>query len=89
MTNVSLAKDKNMNPIYIMSALKLFTYNQEEYLNIYNIIDQSKADITKPVLITRQGRILEGWETLKYVLDSRQFTNLYYQVVDEKHERKN
>ena len=81
--NVSLAKDKNMNPIYIMSALRLFTYNREEYLNIYNIIDQSKADITKPVLITKQGRILKGWETLKYVLDSNQFTNLYYQVVEE------
>lgn len=66
-----------------MSALKLFTYNQEEYLNIYNIIDQSKADITKPVLITKQGRILKGWETLKYVLDSNQFINLYYQVVDK------
>ncbi|CAB4160143.1 hypothetical protein UFOVP724_88 [uncultured Caudovirales phage] len=72
-----------MNPVYIMSALKLFTYNQEEYLNIYNIIDQSKADITKPVLITKQGRILKGWETLKYVLDSNQFINLYYQVVDK------
>jgi hypothetical protein len=81
--NVLLAKDKNMNPVYIMSALKLFTYNQEEYLNIYNIIDQSKADITKPVLITKQGRILKGWETLKYVLDSNQFINLYYQVVDK------
>jgi len=85
MTNVFLAKDKKMkiiSDVYIVSALHLFTLNKDEYLRIEESLDLRKADLSKPVFIYSSGKIVQGWETLKYVLDSNSFINIYYQVVE-------
>jgi len=85
MTNVFLAKDNQMkiiSDVYIVSALHLFTLNKDEYLKLEDKLDVTKADLNKPVFIKSSGKIIEGWETLKYVLDSNSFINLYYQVIE-------
>lgn len=69
---------------YIISALKVFYWNKDEYLLKEKTIDSSKADITKPIFLLSNGKVIEGWETLKYVLDSKLLTNVYYQIIKEK-----
>jgi hypothetical protein len=73
---------KIISDVYIVSALHLFTLNKDEYLKLEDNLDVAKADLTKPVFINSSGKIIEGWETLKYVLDSNSFINLYYQVIE-------
>jgi hypothetical protein len=72
-----------ISDVYIISALKVFYWNKEEYFAKQESIDSSKADITKPILLLSNGKICEGWETLKYVLDSNCLTNVYYQLVEK------
>jgi hypothetical protein len=74
---------KFLSDVYIISALKVFHWNKDYYLVNENSIDENLADINKPILLLSNGKIVEGWETLKYVLNSNLLTNVYYQIVQK------
>lgn len=77
-------KDKKMNiisPVYIISALKIFYWNKDEYLIKEKDIDENKANTNEPIYLLSNGKVISGWETLKYVLNSKHLTNVYYQIV--------
>ena len=69
--------------VYIISALRVFYWNKDEYLANKHNIDDSKADIMKPVKLLSNGKIVEGWETFKYVYESNTLTKIYYQLVEK------
>ena len=69
--------------VYIISALNVFYWNRNEYLTNKHNIDETKADIMKPIKLLSNGKIVEGWETFKYVYESNTLTNLYYQLVEK------
>ena len=69
--------------VYIISALKVFYWNKDEYLTKQHNIDETKADITKPIKLLSNGKIVEGWETFKYVYESNTLTKIYYQLVEK------
>jgi hypothetical protein len=74
---------KLISDVYIISALMVFHWNVDYYLKNEDSFDKSIADINKPILLLSNGKVVDGWETLKYVLDSNTFTKVYYQIVEE------
>ncbi len=74
---------KFISEIYIIPALTVFQWNVEYYLANEASFDKSLADINKPILLLSNGKVVEGWETLKYVLDSNTFTKVYYRLVEK------
>ncbi len=74
---------KLISDVYIISALMVFHWNVDYYLKNEDLFDKSIADINKPILLLSNGKVVDGWETLKYVLDSNAFTKVYYQIVEE------
>ncbi len=74
---------KLISDVYIISALMVFHWNVDYYLKNEDSFDKSIADINKPILLLSNGKVVNGWETLKYVLDSNTFTKVYYQIVGE------
>jgi allantoicase len=73
---------KAISGVYIISALKVFQWNKDYYLVNEKTINEDLADINKPILLLSNGKIIDGWETLKYVLNSKILTNVYYQIVE-------
>jgi hypothetical protein len=73
---------KIISPVFIISALRLFILNKEKYLESVSVLDETKADINKPIFVYSNGEIYEGLETLKYVLESNSFVNVYYQIIE-------
>lgn len=73
---------KAISGVYIISALKVFQWNKDYYLVNEKTINEDLADINKPILLLSNGKIVNGWETLKYVLNSKILTNVYYQIVE-------
>lgn len=69
--------------VYIISALNVFYWNRNEYLINQHNIDETKANLMKPIKLLSNGKIVEGWETFKYVYESNTLTNLYYQLVEK------
>lgn len=69
--------------VYIISALNVFYWNRDEYLINQHNIDETKANLMKPIKLLSNGKIVEGWETFKYVYESNTLTNLYYQLVEK------
>lgn len=85
MTNVCLVKDNKMkiiSDVYHISALRLFTWNKDKYLELEHNLDVEKANIMEPIYLNKKGEIIKGWETLKYTLNSSSYTNVYYQLVE-------
>ncbi len=79
---------KTISPIYIISALRLFTLNRDKYIKLIDSLDLNKSNINEPIYVYSNGEIISGWETLKYVLDSNSLLNVYYQIVErETHEK--